>query len=104
MAGNNSIQFVRGTESQRALHTEPSVPGQPIYCTDSNKLYVGQEGIAVNALEPVNSVTDWWEAVEQGFITPLIGETKTIKIGGTAYKIQCIGLNHDDLVNEKTLR
>lgn len=99
MAGNNSIQFLRGTSAQRATHTETSLAGQPIYETDTNKLYIGDGVTAVNALRPVNSISDYWEAVEQGFITPLIGETKTIKIGGTAYKIQCIGLNHDDLVS-----
>lgn len=93
------IQFLRGTEAQRATHTEVSPAGQPIYCTDSNRLYVGDGIATINSLLPVNSITDYWEAVEQGFITPSIGETKTIKIGGTAYKIQCIGLNHDDLVS-----
>lgn len=99
MANNRSIQFLRGTEAQRATHTELSLAGQPIYCTDSNRLYVGDGVATVDSLLPVNAITDYWEAVEQGFITPSIGETKTIKIGGTAYKIQCIGLNHDDLVS-----
>ena len=99
MAGNNGIQFLRGTSTQRASNTQISLLGQPIYETDTNRLYVGDGVTKVNALKPVNAITDYWEAVEQGFITPLIGETKTIKIGGTAYKIQCIGLNHDDLVS-----
>ena len=99
MAGNNSIQFLRGTSAQRASNSETSLLGQPIYETDTNRLYVGDGVTKVNALKPVNAITDYWEAVEQGFITPSIGETKTIKIGGTAYKIQCIGLNHDDLVS-----
>lgn len=99
MAGNNSIQFLRGTSAQRATHTETSLAGQPIYETDTNRLYVGDGVTAVNALRPVNSISNYWEAAEQGFITPSIGETKTIKIGGTAYKVQCIGLNHDDLVS-----
>lgn len=99
MAGNNLIQFLRGTSAERATHSEVSLIGQPIFETDTNRLYVGDGTTAVNALLPVNSSSNYWDAAEQGFITPSIGETKTIKIGGTAYKIQCIGINHDDLVS-----
>lgn len=169
MAGNNSIQFVRGPSSARSNHTEVSLVGQPIFETDTNKLYVGDGETPVNELTAVKASTadnvestinnksindifeddgvtikqatkatqdsngndivstyatkavasqsvdglmsasdkakldsiptNWWDAVEQGFITPSIGETRTIKIDGTAYKIQCIGLNHDDLVS-----
>ena len=42
---------------------------------------------------------NYWGLIEDGVITPAIGETKTIKISGSEYKIQCIGLNHDDLVS-----
>ena len=53
MAGNNSIQFLRGTEAQRATHTEVSLAGQPIYCTDTNKLYVGNGSTPVNQLKEI---------------------------------------------------
>lgn len=181
MAGNNSIQFVRGTSTQRATHTETSLIGQPIFETDTNKLYVGDGTTLVKNLDAINAgnadhatnanhattadsatnanhatsadhaktansaaratnasyatsadhaeIADlatkasnatyatgnntktidarlssleelnYWDLVEKGFITPSIGETKTIKISGTEYKIQCIGLNHDDLVS-----
>lgn len=99
MAGNNSIQFLRGTSAQRATHTETSLAGQPIYETDTNRLYVGDGVTAVNALRPVNSISDYWEAVEQGFITPAIGDTKTISISGSNYQVRCIGINHDDLAD-----
>lgn len=55
MAGNNSIQFVRGTSSQRASHTETSLVGQPIYETDTNKLYVGDGKTGVNDLTAVKA-------------------------------------------------
>ena len=55
MAGNNSIQFVRGTSSQRASHTETSLAGQPIYETDTNKLYVGDGETSVNDLTAVKA-------------------------------------------------
>ena len=204
MAGNNSIQFVRGPSSARSNHTETSLVGQPIFETDTNKLYVGDGETPVNELTAVKASTadnvestinnksindifeddgvtakeathatgadtasnvtgqingeaiasifeddgvtikqatkatqdgngndivstyatkavasqsvdglmsasdkakldsiptNWWDAVEQGFITPSIGETRTIKVKGTTCKIQCIGLNHDDLVS-----
>lgn len=55
MAGNNSIQFVRGTSSQRASHTEISLVGQPIYETDTNRLYVGDGKTNVNDLSAVKA-------------------------------------------------
>ena len=55
MAGNNSIQFVRGTSSKRASHTETSLAGQPIYETDTNRLYVGDGETSVNDLTAVEA-------------------------------------------------
>ena len=56
MAGNNSIQFLRGTEAQRAGISETSLPGQPIYCTDSNKLYIGNGDTEIRNLKAISSV------------------------------------------------
>ena len=53
MAGNNSIQFLRGTSAQRATHTEPSLEGQPIFETDTNRLYVGDGTTTVANLTPI---------------------------------------------------
>lgn len=53
-----------------------------------------QEGMPLSYFE-----NNYWNLVEAGVITPSIGETKTIGISSIAYKIQCIGLNHDDLVS-----
>lgn len=89
MAGNDSIQFLRGTEAQRATHTETSLAGQPIYCTDSNRLYVGdgQESIAntlpimgrvskairtIDTLPHVSNVT--FEAVSFSGLGSVLGE------------------------------
>lgn len=55
MAGNNSIQFLRGTSSQRASCTETSLAGQPIYETDTSKLYVGDGETSVNDLDAVKA-------------------------------------------------
>lgn len=55
MAGNNSIQFVRGTSSKRASHIETSLAGQPIYETDTNRLYVGDGETSVNDLTAVEA-------------------------------------------------
>ena len=55
MAGNNSIQFLRGTSTQRASHSEASLVGQPIYETDTNKLYVGDGTTQVRNLQPIST-------------------------------------------------
>lgn len=55
MAGKNAIQFLRGTSTQRASHSEVSLNGQPIYETDTNRLYVGDGKTAVNNLDPINA-------------------------------------------------
>ena len=49
-----SIQILRGTSSQRAKHTEVSLAGQPIYETDTRKLYIGNGTTQVNLLNPVD--------------------------------------------------
>ena len=55
MAGNNSIQFLRGTSSQRETHSETSLIGQPIYETNTNKLYVGDGATLVKDLEAIHA-------------------------------------------------
>ena len=55
MAGNNSIQFLRGTAAQRATHSESSLQGQPIFETDTNKLYVGDGTTLVKNLKAINA-------------------------------------------------
>lgn len=49
-----SIQILRGTSAQRANHTEVSLAGQPIYETDTRKLYIGNGTTRVNLLTPVD--------------------------------------------------
>ena len=41
MAGNNSIQFLRGTSTARKASSQTLLAGQPFYETDTKKLYVG---------------------------------------------------------------
>lgn len=52
MAGNNAIQFLRGTATQRAAHSETSLSGQPLFETDTNKLYIGDGETAIKNLKP----------------------------------------------------
>ena len=49
------IQVLRGTSSQRASHSEVSTDGQPIYETDTNKLYVGDGTTRVRYLQPISA-------------------------------------------------
>jgi len=41
MAGNNSIQLLRGSSTARKASTEKLLSGQPFYETDTNLFYVG---------------------------------------------------------------
>lgn len=47
------IQFLRGTSAQRATHTEVSTIGQPIFETDTNRLYIGDGSTPVNQLKEI---------------------------------------------------
>lgn len=66
MAGNNSIQFLRGTAAQRAAHSETSLNGQPIFETDTNKLYIGDGEKAIKDLEPIGAIQPASETVLGG--------------------------------------
>ena len=54
MAGNNSIQFLRGTSSQISSSTQVALAGQPVFSTDNNKLYIGDGSTQIRNLIPVN--------------------------------------------------
>ena len=66
MAGNNSIQFLRGTAAQRAAHSETSLKGQPLYETDTNKLYIGDGETAIKNLKPIGAIQPASETVLGG--------------------------------------
>lgn len=51
------IQFLRGTSAQRATHTEVSTAGQPIYETDTHKLYVGDGSTPISQLQSIGGST-----------------------------------------------
>ena len=53
MAGNQSIQFLRGTRNAIANSTEKLLPGQPLYNVDDNYLTIGGGG---DANDQVNSI------------------------------------------------
>lgn len=53
-----AIQIKRGTEAKRQTNTTPLSAGQPVFCTDSNKLYIADEDgdlpKDLKALNPTN--------------------------------------------------
>ena len=51
------IQILRGTSAQRADQTQTSTIGQPLYETDTGRLYVGDGETGVNELEPIVAKT-----------------------------------------------
>lgn len=55
MAGNNAIQFLRGSSAKRKASSESLLPGQPFYETDTNLFYVGgKEGTPLKTAEPID--------------------------------------------------
>lgn len=54
MAGNNAIQFLRGNSTKRAASTEVALAGQPIFETDTNKLYIGDGVTQIKNLTAIN--------------------------------------------------
>lgn len=56
MAGQNSIQFLRGTESRKSSSDATLLYGQPFYADDSNLLYVGNSSNEkIQTAEPINA-------------------------------------------------
>lgn len=53
MAGNDSIQILRGTSSKRKSSSQTLISGQPFYETDTGLLYIG-ENKALNSSKPIN--------------------------------------------------
>lgn len=56
MAGNNAIQFLRGTSSDRKSSISSLLAGQPFYETDTNLLYVGSGSESLLAAKPVGNL------------------------------------------------
>lgn len=52
----NRIRIARGTKADLQSVTENIPTGVPIYTTDENKLYIGQEGKKGNELEAINAI------------------------------------------------
>lgn len=57
MAGNNSIQFLRGTSSAISSSTEIALDGQPVYDKTNNRLYIGDGTTQIRNLDPVLGTT-----------------------------------------------
>ena len=59
MAGNDSIQFLKGTSEQRQANTDPLLYGQPLWEVDTKRLYIGDNNSTpMNQLSPVNPGLD----------------------------------------------
>ena len=57
MAGNDSIQFLRGTSSAISSSTEIALDGQPVYDKTNNRLYIGDGTTQIRNLDPVLGTT-----------------------------------------------
>ena len=57
MAGNNAIQFLRGTSSQVAASMEVALAGQPVFDLTDGYLYVGDGNTQIKNLRPIKSDT-----------------------------------------------
>lgn len=57
MAGNNLIQFLRGTSSAINSSTEIALEGQPVYDKTNNRLYIGDGTTEIRNLDPVLGTT-----------------------------------------------
>lgn len=57
MAGNNLIQFLRGTSSAINSSTEIALDGQPVYDKTNNRLYIGDGTTEIRNLDPVLGTT-----------------------------------------------
>lgn len=56
MANNKSIQFFRGTSTQRKASSEVLLAGQPFFETDTRNLYIGTgSSTPLAAMTPINS-------------------------------------------------
>ena len=58
MAGNNSIQLLRGNTSAIAACTAVSLAGQPLYDIEAHVLYVGDGVTPINQLPPISGGSD----------------------------------------------
>ena len=55
MAGNNSIQILRGTQSTIDASTQKALAGQPVYAKDTGYLYVGDGKTPIKDLEAIKA-------------------------------------------------
>ena len=72
MAGNNSIQFLRGTRNAIAESSEKLLPGQPLYNVDDKYLTIGG-----NANDQVNSIPIACRELK-GYVTDLSDEINSV--------------------------
>lgn len=57
MAGNNLIQFLRGTATDISSSSAVALDGQPVYDKTNNRLYIGDGTTQIRNLDPVLGTT-----------------------------------------------
>ena len=93
MAGNNSIQILRGSSSAIANSSETLLDGQMIYNTDKNYLTIGANGNST----PVNS-----EPIACRKLVGYSGDSDD-SIGNNTTVIGQITIGHDDSVRQEPI-
>ncbi len=80
MAGNNSLQFLRGN----GVKNEALLPGQPYYDMQNNKLYIGNSTTNANisTAKPIGlNIQAYWEGLgRDGALAASIGDTSFIEL------------------------
>ena len=93
MAGNNSIQILRGSSSAIANSSETLLDGQMIYNTDKNYLTIGANGNST----PVNS-----EPIACRKLVGYSGDSDD-SIGNNTTVIGQITIGHDDTIRQEPI-
>ena len=95
MAGNNSIQILRGSGHSSSAQL---LPGQPYYDYINNQLYIGgSNGTVISSANPVGiSIRKYWENVGvDGAVNAKLGDRAFIETAnGGILPALCVNSNH----------
>ncbi len=95
MAGNNSIQFLRGSGNSS---NATLIPGQPYYDMQNNNLYIGGAGnTVINAATPIGpNIQTYWENAGSGGGTVIrVGDRALIELkDGRVLPALCVDLSY----------
>lgn len=98
MAGNNLIQFLRGTNAQISSSQEVANAGQHMFSTDDKYLLVGDDSTQIRNLEPILGTTGPTGPSPTGSVSVSVtGFTKYIPNSGNLQLVPsfvgCVGLS-----------